>query len=156
MIDKLIIDPDAHDPEGLGTTIVGGVWDNVLIGNASTNVMFGRGGSDTYIPGDGIDFISLSLLGVPDDLYDGVRGNNTIILEQRQTGNTSYAIVFEFDPAKDRFNVSDYGYSSEAEMFARGVNDGIGNSYFALGDGLDYAYVIGKELSALAPDIFVV
>jgi serralysin len=153
---KLIIDPDAHDPEGLGTTIVGGVWSNVLVGNPGTNVMFGRGGSDTYIPGDGIDFISLSLLGVPEDLYDGVRGNNIIVLEQRQSGPTSYAIVCEFDPMKDRFDVSDYSFGSTAEVFARGVNDGIGNSYFILGDGFDYAYVVGKELSALNPDMFIV
>jgi Ca2+-binding RTX toxin-like protein len=153
---RMVIDPDAHDPEGLGTTIVGGVWDNVLVGNAGTNVMFGRGGSDTYIPGDGIDFISLSLLGVPEDLYEGVRGNNTIVLEARQTGANSYAIVFEFDPTKDKFNVADYGYGSAAAVFALGANDGHGNSYFALGDGLDYAYVVGKELSDLNPDIFIV
>jgi Ca2+-binding RTX toxin-like protein len=140
----------------LGTTIVGGVWDNVLIGNANTNVMFGRGGSDTYIPGDGVDFISFSLLGVPEDLYDGVRGNNTVILEARQSGPHSYAIVFEFDPAKDKFDVSNYGYSSVTAVFALGTNDGEGNSYFALGDGLDYAYIVGKELSALSPDIFIV
>jgi Ca2+-binding RTX toxin-like protein len=153
---KLVIDADAHDPEGFGTTIVGGVWDNEIVGNAGTNVMFGRGGSDIYRPGDGIDFISLSLLGVPEDLYPGVRGNNTIVVEARQSGPTSYAIVFEFDPAKDKFDVSNYGYGSADLVFATGVNDGAGNSYFILGDGLDYAYVIGKELAALTPDIFVV
>jgi Ca2+-binding RTX toxin-like protein len=154
--ERLIIDADAHDPGGLGTTIVGGVWNNEIVGNAGTNVMFGRGGSDTYRPDDGIDYISFSLLGVPANLYEGVRGNNTVILEARKSGPTSYAIVFEFDPAKDKFNVADYGYGSKADMFARGVNDGAGNSYFILGDGLDYAYVIGKELSALNADIFIV
>jgi Ca2+-binding RTX toxin-like protein len=154
--ERLIIDADASDPGGLGTTIVGGVWNNEIVGNAGTNVMFGRGGSDTYTPGDGIDYISFSLLGVPEDLYDGVRGNNTVILEARKSGPTSYAIVFEFDPAKDKFNVADYGYGSRADVFARGVNDGAGNSYFILGDGLDYAYVVGKELSALNADIFII
>ncbi|MBN9070251.1 MAG: hypothetical protein J0H34_01365 [Rhizobiales bacterium] len=64
--------------------------------------------------------------------------------------------MFEFESGKDRFDVSSYGYASTAEVFARGVNDGAGNSYFAFDDGLDFLCVVGLELDDLGTGDFIV
>ena len=153
----LRLDANATDTNNDGTTLVGSVFSNFLVGNAKTNVLFGRGGSDTYIAGDGIDFISLSTLGLTDaNSYAGVDGVNTVIVQQRQTGPVSYDIVFEFESGKDKLDVSDYGFASQAAAYATGVNDGAGNCYFILGDGLDYLYIVGKVIGDLAPGDFLV
>lgn len=155
--ETLQIEEGASDPDGTGTTLVGGVFDNVIVGNSGTNVLFGRGGDDTYRAGDGVDFISLSLLGVPEDLYDGVNGVNTIVVEKRVTGDFSYDVVFEFESGKDKLDVSDYGFASAEAAFATGVDDGAGNSYFILGDdGLDYLYMVGLTLDELSAGDFIV
>ncbi len=159
--DVLQIAADAVDAGGDGTTIIGSVFSNFMVGNAKTNVLFGRGGADTYIAGDGTDFISLSTLGLTDDnAYVGVNGINTVIVERRSTGPVSYDIVFEFESGKDRIDVSDYaavnGLTSGAKVLARVVNDGVGNSYIPLGDGLDYVYFVGLEKSDLHAGDFIV
>ncbi len=155
--DVLAIAADAVDDGGDGTTIVGSVFANFMVGNAGTNVLFGRGGADTYIAGDGIDFISLDPLGLTDEnAYEGVDAPNTVIVQQRQTGPVSYDIVFAFEPGKDKLDVSDYGFTSQAAAYATGVNDGTGNCYFVLGDGLDYLYIVGLEKDALSAGDFVV
>jgi Ca2+-binding RTX toxin-like protein len=155
--ETIMIMEGARDPENDGTTIIGGVFNNELIGNSKTNVMFGRGGSDIYRAGDGIDFISLSLLGVPETLYAGVNGSNTIVVEKRAKGAPpSYDIVFEFESGKDKLDVSNYGYKSVAEVMALGVDDLLGNSYFALGDGLDYLYMVRLTTSQLSVGDFIV
>ena len=146
---------DVNDVGGDGVTIVGGVFNNTLEGHSGTDIMFGRGGADVYRGGDGIDFMSLSLLGT-DGAYPGIDGVNTVIVEKRQSGTFSYDIVFEFESGKDKFDVSDYGFKNRAEAFATGVNDGAGSSYFILGDGLDYLYVVGRTLDQLSENDFMV
>lgn len=142
--------------DGAGSTIIGSLLDNEMVGNSGTNIMFGRGGSDTYRAGDGIDWISLSTLGLTDaNSYVGVDGVNTIIVEQRTTGPNSYDIIFEFDTAKDIIDVSDYGLGSFAAVQAKGVNVGA-NSYYALGDGLDYVYLVGVHVEQLTAANFIV
>ena len=155
------VDESVVDPGNDGVTIVGGVFSGFLVGHSGTDVMFGRGGADTYIGGDGIDFISLSTLGLTDaNAYAGVNGVNTVIVQQRTSGPTSYDIVFEFEPGKDKLDVSDYatvnGLSSGADVIALAVDDGLGNSYIALGDGLDYLYMVGLEKAELRAGDFVV
>ena len=153
----LRISEDVVDAGGDGVTAVGGVFNNTIEGHSGTDVLFGRGGSDTYRGGDGVDFISLSTLGLTDaNSYVGVNGVNTVIVEERTTGAFSYDIVFEFESGKDKFDVSDYGFASQAAAFATGVNAGAGSSYFILGDGLDYLWVAGRTLAQLSPDDFVV
>ena len=153
----LRISEDVVDVGGDGATIVGGIFANTLEGHSGTDVLFGRGGSDTYRAGDGVDFMSLSTLGLDDaNAYVGVDGANTVIVEKRTSGAFSYDIVFEFESGKDKFDVSDYNFASKAAAFATGVNDGAGNSYFVLGDGLDYLYVVGRTLTQLSPDDFMV
>jgi hypothetical protein len=137
------------------------VFSNFVVGNSKTNVLFGRGGADTYIAGDGVDFISLSLLGLTDEnAYAGVDGVNTVIVEQRSSGETSYDIVFEFESGKDRIDLSDYsavnGLTTGADVLARGVDDGAGNSYYVLGDGLDYLYMVGLEVAEMNAADFLV
>ncbi len=154
-----IIAEDAADPSHAGVTLVGGVFDNVLIGHSGTDILFGRGGNDTYIPGDGVDWISLSTLGLTDqNAYAGVDGHNTIIATPRTSGAVSYDIMFEFDPARDKVDVSAYGsqYASGADVLSHAVNDGAGNSYIALGDGLDYLYFVGLTKDHLLANDFVV
>jgi len=113
-----------------------------MIGNSGTNIMFSRGGSDTYRAGDGIDWISLSTLGLTDgNSYAGVDGFNTIIVDQRTTGPFSYDIIYDFDAGKDRIDVSAYDLGTFAAVQATGVNDGLGNSCYALGDGLDCVFL---------------
>ncbi|MGD9879913.1 MAG: peroxidase family protein [Reyranella sp.] len=142
-----------NDP---GATIIGSMFDNEMIGNSGTNVMFGRGGSDTYRAGDGIDWISLSTLGLNDgNSYVGVDGVNTVVVEQRTTGPYSYDIVFEFDVTKDIIDVSAYGLGSFAAVQAKGVNDGSGNSYYALGDGLDYLFLVGVTTAQVTSANFI-
>ncbi len=150
---------NAADPSHAGVTFVGGVFDNVLYGHSGTDILFGRGGNDTYIPGDGVDWISLSTLGLTDqNAYAGVDGHNTIIATPRTSGAVSYDIMFEFDPARDKVDVSAYGsqYASGADVLSHAVNDGAGNSYIALGDGLDYLYFVGLTKDHLLANDFVV
>src|SRR5690606_9087177 len=119
-------------------TIVGDAGDNEMVGNAGTNYLAGLGGSNTYRAGDGTDYL---LLGVfVDDT--GTNGPNTVFVEERATGDFSYDIVFDFESGKDKFNVESFDFASAAAAFATGEDDGLGNSYFVLGDGLDYLYVM--------------
>ncbi len=139
------------------TTLVGSMFSNQMIGNAGDSVLYGRGGSDTYRAGDGIDYISLSTLGLTDaNAYVGVDGNNLIVVDKRTTGPTSYDIVYEFDVAKDRIDVKSYGYTNAAQVLATGRDDGTGNCYFALGDGRDYVYLVGVTLGQVTAADFVV
>jgi len=141
---------------GAGSTIVGSLLSNEMIGNSGTNILFGRGGSDTYRAGDGIDWISLSTLGLNDgNSYVGVDGVNTIIVDQRTTGPMSYDIIFEFDATKDIIDVSAYGLGTFAAVQAKGVNVGA-NSFYALGDGLDYVYLVGVTVGQVSAANFIV
>ena len=143
-----------------GVTLVGGVFDNLLLGHSRTDVLFGRGGNDTYRAGDGVDYISLSTLGVPDTSNYTADGHNTIIVDPRTSGPNSYDIIFEFDPLKDKIDVSHYtgahDYTSSAQLLALAVNDGAGNCYIPLGDGLDYLYLVGIEKAAFLASDFIV
>ncbi|MCO5130185.1 MAG: Ig-like domain-containing protein [Xanthobacteraceae bacterium] len=156
------IPEDASDPDGVGVTFVGGIFDNTLIGHSGTDILFGRGGNDTYIPGDGVDWISLSTLGVPDAANYTADGHNTIVATPRASGANSYDIMFEFDPARDKVDVSAYRtggvhqYASGADLLALAVDDGLGSSYIALGDGLDYLYFVGLTRDQLLANDFVV
>ncbi len=155
--ERLVIEEGAVGSDGAGTTILGSVFSNEMIGNSGTNIMFGRGGSDTYRAGDGVDWISLDLLGLTEEnAYVGVDGPNTIIVDQRQTGDFSYDIIFAFEVGKDKIDVSDYGYATATEVLLRGQNDGLGNSYYALGDGLDYVYLVGVTIDQVQFTDFVV
>lgn len=147
---------EAAAGKATGTTMVGSVFSNELLGNSGTNIMFGRGGSDTYRAGDGVDFISLNLLGVTEgNSYVGVDGPNTIIIDERMTGAFSYDVIFDFDVSKDKVDVGSYDYGSFAEIAARGHNDGHGGSYYALGDGLDYAYFVGVTVEQISSTNFI-
>ena len=55
-----------------------------------------------------------------------------------------------------RIDVTDYGLSSGAAVLALGIDDGDGNSYFALGDGLDYVYMVGLEKANVSASDFIV
>ena len=150
---------NASDPTGAGVTFVGGIFDNVLYGHSGTDILFGRGGNDTYRAGDGVDWISLSTLGVNDDnAYKGVDGHNTVIVDPRSTGKFSYDIIFEFESGKDKVDVSAYGkqYASGADVLSHAVDDGAGSSYIALGDGLDYLYFVGLSKTELLASDFIV
>ena len=61
-----MLPPRLMRSSGAGTTIVGSIFSGTLIGNSGTNIIFGLGGADTYRAGDGIDFMTLSLLGLTD------------------------------------------------------------------------------------------
>ena len=151
-----ILQIDAANTAGT-ITLVGSMFSNQMIGNAGDSVLYGRGGSDTYRAGDGIDYISLSTLGLTDaNAYVGVDGNNLVIVDKRTTGPTSYDIVYEFDVAKDRIDVKSYGYTNVAQVLATGHDDGAGNCYFALGDGRDYVYLVGVTLGQVTAADFVV
>ncbi|RYJ04466.1 MAG: calcium-binding protein, partial [Acetobacteraceae bacterium] len=154
--ERLVIAEGASDPGGAGTTAVGSVFSNEMIGNSGTNILFGRGGADTYRAGDGIDYISLSTLGVPDAPGYVANGPNTVIVDPRQTGPVSYDIVFDFETGKDHIDITAYHVASAAAVLARGVDDGQGNSYFALGDGLDFVYLIGVPKSAVTAADFII
>jgi peroxidase len=154
--EEMVIAECADDPEGAGTTAIGSAFNNMMIGNSGTNYLYGRGGSDVYRAGDGTDYISLSTLGVPDADGYVANGSNTIIVDPRTTGAFSYDIVFEFETGRDRIDVSHYHYASVAEVLARGVDDGLGNSYFILGDGLDYVYLVGVTRASVSAEDFVI
>jgi Ca2+-binding RTX toxin-like protein len=159
--ERVVVLEGVVDAGNDGVTIVGGVFNNTIEGHKGTDVLFGRGGSDTYRAGDGIDFISLSTLGLTDaNAYVGVDGVNTVIVEQRTSGPTSYDIVFEFESGKDKVDVSDYrsvnGLTSGAKVLALAVNDGAGNCYIPLGDGFDYLYMVGLEKADLVAEDFIV
>jgi hypothetical protein len=47
-------------------------------------------------------------------------------------------------------------YTSGAEVLSHAVNDGAGNCYIVLGDGLDYLYLIGLEKADLTAGDFIV
>ncbi|MBL6459612.1 hypothetical protein JMJ55_30395, partial [Belnapia sp. T6] len=153
--ERIVIAEGADDPDGTGTTAVGSVFDNEMIGNAGNNVLFGRGGSDTYRAGDGTDFISLSTLGVTDVGSYVARGHNTIIVDPRQSGAVSYDIVFEFNPTKDKVDLTAYHYANAAAVLAKATDDGAGSTYIALGDGLDYLYLVGITKAQLLESDFV-
>lgn len=154
--ERLVIAEGAADPGGAGTTAVGSVFSNAMIGNSGTNILFGRGGPDTYRAGDGIDYISLSTLGVPDAPGYVANGPNAVIVDPRQTGPVSYDIVFDFETGRDHIDVTAYHVASAAAVLARGVDDGQGNSYFVLGDGFDFVYLIGVPKSAVTAADFLI
>jgi Ca2+-binding RTX toxin-like protein len=145
---------NAADPTGAGSTIVGGVFDNTLIGNAGTNVLFGRGGSDIYDAGDGIDFMSLSTLGVTDAAGYTANGVNTVLVRPRESGPNSWDIVFEFEPGRDKLDVSRYGLSAAATL-AKFVDTGA-SSYAQLGDGGDVLWLVNINKAALSAGDFIV
>jgi Ca2+-binding RTX toxin-like protein len=145
---------DAADPTGAGSTLVGGVFNNTLIGNARTNVLFGRGGSDTYDAGDGVDFMSLSTLGVPDATGYTANGINTVLVRPRESGPNSWDIVFEFEPGRDKLDLSLYGLPSAAAVLARFVDTGA-SSYAVFGDGLDILWLVNVNRAALSAGDFI-
>jgi Ca2+-binding RTX toxin-like protein len=151
----LMLTDDALDPSGAGTTLVGGVFDNTIIGNSKSNVLFGRGGSDTYIPGDGIDFLSLSTLGVTDAPGYTANGVNTVVVAPRETGEASWDILFEFEVGRDKINLQQYGFASAAEVLAKFVDTGA-SSYALLGDGLDILWLVNVNKAALSAGDFIV
>ena len=53
------IEEGAVGRNGAGTTILGSIFANEMIGNSGTNIMFGLGGADTYRAGDGLDYVYL-------------------------------------------------------------------------------------------------
>jgi Ca2+-binding RTX toxin-like protein len=147
--------PDAADPLGVGSTLVGGVFDNTLIGNAGRNVLFGRGGSDIYHAGDGIDFLSLSTLGVTDVGNYVAKGVNTVLVRPRESGPVSWDIVFEFEPGRDKLDVSLYGYANPAAVLAKFTDTGA-STYAALGDGLDILWIVNTSKAALSAGDFII
>jgi Ca2+-binding RTX toxin-like protein len=146
---------DALDPTGAGTTLVGGVFNNTIIGNSKGNVLFGRGGSDMYIAGDGVDFMSLSTLGVTDAPGYTANGWNTVVVQPRETGDASWDIVFEFEVGRDRINVSDFGFANAAELLAKFVDTGP-SSYALLGDGADILWLVNVNKAALSAGDFII
>ena len=159
--ENVLVEPTVNDIGGDGVTVVGGIFNNTLLGHAGTDIFFGRGGSDVYRGGDGVDWYSLSTLGLTDaNAYAGVNGFNTVIVQERKSGPLSYDIVFEFEPGRDKIDLTDYsfldGIIDGAEYIARAINDGLGNSYIALGDGLDYLYMVGLEKAELRAGDFIV
>ena len=151
----LQVAPDAANPGGLGVTLVGSVFSNLMIGSAATDIFFGRGGADTYRAGDGVDWMSLSTLGVGDAPGYLANGVNTVIVEPRQTGPFSYDIVFEYEPGYDKLDLSAYRIPGFATLMDRGVNTGTGSCYFALGDGLDYLYLVNVTLGQMRAADFI-
>ncbi|MBL6454133.1 hypothetical protein JMJ55_02285 [Belnapia sp. T6] len=154
--ERLVIADGAADSNGAGTTAIGSCFDNEMIGNSGNNILFGRGGSDTYRAGDGVDYISLSTLGMQDAPGYVADGANVIIVDPRKSGAFSYDVIFEFDVTKDKIDISAYHYASAEDVLTRGVDDGAGNSYFILGDGLDYVFLVGVEKSAVKEEDFIV
>ena len=155
--ERLQVAPDVHDEGDNGVTVVASMYDTTIEGHAGIDIAFGRGGADVYRLGDGVDWISLSTLGLDEtNAYYGVDGVNTVIVEQRTSGAFSYDIVFEFEPGKDKLDVSDYGFASEAAAYAMGIDDGLGNCYFTLGDGLDYLYIVGHSKAEISESDFVI
>ncbi len=151
----------------LGTTIIGGIFDNTITGHSGIDIMFGRGGNDTFRGGDGIDWISLNLLGVTDEnAYAGVNGNNTIIVDPRMSGAFSYDIVFDFESGKDKIDVTAYGLAAGTDVRDFGFDvDSNGNgtlgdagdsSFYILGDGFDYVFMVGLTKADIAASDFIV
>ncbi len=153
------VDAAVNDIGGDGVTVVGGVFNNTMVGHDGTDIFFGRGGSDTYFGGNGVDWYSLSLLGT-EGAYPGIDGPNEIVVTRRTAGSFSYDIVFEFESGKDKLNVHDYwsvnGLYDGDDVLARAYDDGAGNCYFVLGDGFDYLYMVGVEKADLAAGDFIV
>jgi len=79
-----------------------------------------------------------------------------IVVDERTTGPISYDIVYDFDVAKDRIDIRSYGYPNVSQVLAAGHDDGAGTCYFALGDGLDYVYLVGVTLNQVTVSDFVV
>jgi Ca2+-binding RTX toxin-like protein len=137
-------------------TLIGSSIDNDLIGHSGSDFLFGYGGSDTYRGGDGIDYLVL-------DDYGLGHGNNTVIVDPRTSGATSWDVVYGFDTAKDKVDVSHYQdpngapqYASGDDVLAHTYDDGAGNSYALLGDGADVLYFAGLTKADLHADDFTV
>ncbi|MCO5130187.1 MAG: hypothetical protein M9932_06435 [Xanthobacteraceae bacterium] len=65
--------------------------------------------------------------------------------------------MFEFDPAKDKADVSAYHqYAAGAGLLSHAVDDGLGSSYLALGDGLNFLYFVGLTKDRVLAGDFVV
>ncbi len=127
------------------STIVGGGFDSTLRGNSGANNIYANWGNDTVFAGAGIDHIDFT------DRAAGATGANRLIFE---VGN-GYDIVWNFLPGTDKLDVSAFGIANISALKKLGFDDGIGNCFFALGDGTDYLYVIGQQLEALGSGDFV-
>jgi hypothetical protein len=144
-IENLTIDAAAKTSGGF-TTLVAGSNDNVLRGNAGNNILFANWGNDTVYAGAGIDHIDLS------DRGAGATGANTVMFE---LGN-GYDILWNFAPGTDKVDLKPFGLADYTALQALGHDDGLGNSYFALGPaGSDYLYVIGHELADFSAGDFI-
>jgi serralysin len=136
----------AESAAGAHTTLVGGGFDNIIRGNTGDNNLYANWGNDTIYAGRGLDHIDLA------NRNAGATGANTVMFE---VGN-GYDIIWNFQPGTDKVNVAAFGLGNYAGLTALGHNDGLGNSYFALGaTGTDYLYIIGQELSALSAGDFI-
>ncbi len=127
------------------STLVGGAFDNVIRGNSGNNNLYANWGDDTVYAGAGIDHIDFT------DRAAGALGANTLVFQQ---GN-GYDVVWNFLPGTDKLDVSNFSIADYATLLTYGHDDGIGNSYFALGDGFDFLYIVGKELADLGSGDFI-
>ncbi|HFQ14999.1 MAG TPA: calcium-binding protein, partial [Rhodobacteraceae bacterium] len=144
-IENLTIAEGAQTDGGI-TTLVGGGFDNVIHGNSGNNNIYANWGNDTVYAGAGTDHIDLS------DRPGGATGANTVMFE---VGN-GYDILWNFAPGTDHVDLKPFGLADYAALAALGHDDGLGNSYFALGPtGTDYLYFVGHTLADLGAGDFV-
>ncbi len=142
-IETLII---AESAAAYHTTLVAGGNNNVIRGNSGDNNIYANWGDDTIHAGAGTDHIDLA------DRSSGATGANTVMFE---IGN-GFDIVWNFAPGTDHVDLKPFGLADFAALLALGHDDGLGNSYFALGpSGTDYLYFVGQELADLGAGDFI-
>jgi hypothetical protein len=136
----------AEEAAGYHTTLVAGGISNEVHGNSGDNNLYVNWGDDIVYAGAGIDHIDLT------DRDNGATGANTVMFE---VGN-GYDIIWNYESGVDTFNLVPFGLTSINELFDAGHNDGLGNSYFALGPtSTDYLYFVGHELGGLVAADFI-
>ena len=141
-----------------GGTLVGGANANTLVGSTGNDVLAGGFGADRFEAGDGVDWLLLGSVGEVNPAVLDVP--DTVVIAPRTNGDFSYDIALDFLPGHDRLDVSAFsaqnGFATGADVIARAIDDGAGNVYIPLGDGLDYLYIVGWEKAALSGSDFVV
>jgi hypothetical protein len=99
--------------------------------------------------------MSLSTLGVPDAPGYVADGVNTVLVRPSTRFGTSWDIVFEFEPGRDRLDVSRYGFADAASVLAL-FQDRSGSSYATLGPNGDVLWLTNINRAALSAGDFIV
>jgi Ca2+-binding RTX toxin-like protein len=163
--DVMIDDNDTNYFYGRGgnDSIIGGAGNDTLFGNAGIDFTAGNDGNDRIIGGAGNDGLTGGAGrdwisgGAGDDRLDGGKGSDSL------TGGTGADVfvfnsgedfVEDFQNGKDTFDLTVFGFESEAEVLSPFKDGPEGSTIFKQSDGTT-VYIIQTDISEIDANDFI-